>query len=130
VTQGLLDTSVVIAIGEGATLELPDDVAVSAMTLGELHVGVLVAGTDAARSSRLALLGAVEGSIDTIPIDARVARAFGRLVAEARRGGRRPGVADALIAATALANDLPLVTLDDDFSGVDGLEVVNPARPA
>jgi predicted nucleic acid-binding protein len=126
VTRGVLDTSVVIALGEGTTLELPEEVAVSAMTLGELHVGVLVARTELDRGSRLALLGAVESTIEALPIDAGTARAFGRLVAQARREGRRPGVADALIAATALAHDLPLVTLDDDFDGFDQLEVVHP----
>jgi predicted nucleic acid-binding protein len=126
VTRGVLDTSVVIALGEGTTLELPEEVAVSAMTLGELHVGVLVARTELDRGSRLALLGAVESTIEALPIDAGTARAFGRLVAQARQKGRRPGVADALIAATALAHDLPLVTLDDDFDGFDQLEVVHP----
>lgn len=125
-TRGVLDTSVVIALGEGTTLELPEEVAVSAMTLGELHVGVLVARTELDRGSRLALLGAVESTIEALPIDAGTARAFGRLVAQARQKGRRPGVADALIAATALAHDLPLVTLDDDFDGFDQLEVVHP----
>jgi predicted nucleic acid-binding protein len=126
VTRGLLDTSVVIAIGEGAALDLPDEVNVSAMTLGELHVGVLVARTDAQRSERLALLASLESTVETLPIDASVARAYGRVVAEARREGRRPRVADALIAATAVANALPLVTLDHDFDGLGALEVVDP----
>ena len=97
------------------------------MTLAELHVGILVAGDDGTRAERLALVGALEATMSVLPIDARVARRFGRLVAEARRRGRRPGVADALIAATAAAHDMPLVSLDDDFDAFEGLALERPA---
>jgi tRNA(fMet)-specific endonuclease VapC len=121
---GLLDTSAIIAIAEGRSLRLPETAAVSAMTLGELHVGVLCAHTDVQRAGRLRAVAVVECELDVLPIEERAARCFGELVASARQAGRKPGVADALIAATAIANGLPLYTCDDDFTGMPGLEVV------
>jgi tRNA(fMet)-specific endonuclease VapC len=117
----------VIAAGEGRALDLPGEVAISSMTLAELHVGVLVAGDEPTRAQRLALLTAVESTVSVLAIEARAARALGRLVAESRRRGQRPGIADALIAATAIANGMPLVTFDEDFDAFEELDVVRPA---
>lgn len=103
---------------------LPEEIVVSAMTLAELHVGVLIADDPDVRAARLKTLTAVEHEVEALPIDDRVARSFGEIVASARRNGRKPGVADALIAATAAAHDLMLYTCDTDFEGLKGVNVV------
>jgi predicted nucleic acid-binding protein len=121
---GLLDTSTIIAVAEGRSVRLPDEAAVSAMTLAALHVGVLLAQTGGERAARLRTVAVVEREFETLPIEERVARCFGELVASARAAGRRPGVADALIAATAMAHRMPLYTCDRDFDGLEGVEIV------
>lgn len=113
--RGLIDTSVVIAIARGGEVELPEEVAISTVTLCGLHHGVLVA-SDERRPSRLATLSWVERSFEPLPVDARLAPHYGYLVSEARRRGTgRPRTADALIAATAVSHGLPLYVRDRDF---------------
>ncbi|HEU0316009.1 MAG TPA: PIN domain-containing protein [Solirubrobacteraceae bacterium] len=126
--SGLLDTSVIIAVAEGQSVALPAEAAVSAMTLAELHVGVLRARTGSQRAGRLRTVAVVEREFEVLPIEERVARCFGEVVAAAREAGRRPGVADVLIAATAIVHQLPLYTCDDDFDGLEGVEVVRADR--
>lgn len=113
----------IIARGAGGLPRVPDEGAVSTMTLAELHVGVLIA-PEPLRARRTAILAEVEREFEPLPIDELVARRFGTIVAEARGRGRRPKVADALIAATAVAYGLPLYTCDRDFEDLPGLEVV------
>ncbi|MGI9020128.1 MAG: PIN domain-containing protein [Solirubrobacterales bacterium] len=123
-SRGLLDTSVVIALARGEQVELPDEAAISAVTLCGLHHGVLVADDDR-RPGRLATLAMAERRFQPLPIDARVAPHYGRIVAAARREGRgRPRTADALIAATAAAHELRLYTRDRDFGHLAGVSVV------
>lgn len=119
----LLDTSVIIALNEAQPTEPPQRAAVSAMTLAELHTGVLTA-SDAQRPRRLAILTIAERCFEPLPVDPLVALHYGRLMAEARRAGRKVRVADGLIAATAIAHGLSLYTLDEDFRGLPGLRVV------
>lgn len=125
--QVLLDTSVVIAMGRGEELSLlqrPAEAAMSAVTLCGLHHGVLIAGEDE-RAGRLATLAYAERRFAVLPVDARVAPHYGRLLAHVRRtGAGRLRTADALIAATAAAHDLPLLTRDRDFERVEGVEIV------
>jgi tRNA(fMet)-specific endonuclease VapC len=100
---------------------------VSAITLAELSVGPLVATTDEDRSARQSVLQQVEADFHPIPFDDRAARAFGRVAAELRASGRKTiaRAYDALIAATAAANDLPVFTRNpDDFAGIGVLTVV------
>jgi predicted nucleic acid-binding protein len=118
--RGLLDTSVIVG-GSRPDLE---EAAISAMTLAELHYGVLRAQTDGQRALRLRRLALVESEFDPLPIDSDVARAYGAIVARARAAGRRPRTADALIAATAAAHGLALYTRDRDFEDLPGVEVV------
>ena len=121
----LLDTSVFIAgvDGELDLAKLPGESTISAETLCELHHGILVA-SEAERPNRLLGLDVARSNFDAIPVDARVAPKYGELVATARREGRgRPPVADALIAATAMAYGLPLLTLDKGFESFKGVEV-------
>lgn len=123
---GLADTSVFIAHESGRTLDvaaLPEALAVSAVTVGELRAGVLAAADVAVRDQRLGTLTVALG-LDPLPIDVDVATAWARLRVELRDRGLRMPVNDSWIAATAMAHDLPLVTRDGDHVAVPGLDVV------
>jgi len=122
----LLDTSVVIAGAQGrvSPSSLPPEGAISIVTLCELHHGVL-ATTDGRRPGRLLTLDLAQRNFEAIPVDERVAPRFGQLMAAARRASvGRPGVADALIAATAMAHKLPILTCDRDFEAFPGIDLV------
>ena len=119
--RGLLDTSVFIAGEQGRALaadRLPDEAAVSVVTLAELELGVHMAVDDAVRAGRIRTLRAVQSTYVALPVDEDVASAFAALVAVARRAGRRAKVQDAWIAATARAHDVPVYTQDDDFDAL------------
>ena len=125
---GLLDTSVVIALaGLSDAVALPAQPRISAITLAELSVGPLVAKSRVERAARQALLQQAEADFDAIPFDDAAARAFGRVAASMRRAGRqvRARSYEAMIAAIALAHDMPLYTCNPgDFQGIEGLRVV------
>lgn len=117
---GLLDTSVFIAREADRTLgELPERVAVSVVTIGELQLGVLAA-TDAERRSRRADTLALARTADPIPISEAVMVTWAYLVADCRAAGvhRAIKLTDALIAATAIEHGLPVVTQDEDFGAI------------
>ena len=126
-SRGLLDTSTVILLGRvDDPTQLPDDSVVSAITLAELSVGPLVADSDNERAARQAHLQQAESDFEVVPFDAASARAFGSVAASLRASGRKPAARayDALIAATAIAHDLPLYTANPaDFVGIDRLDV-------
>jgi len=127
--RGVLDTSTLLLLPriENAG-SLPAEPLITAITLAELSVGPLIARTDEERAARQAHLQQAEAEFDPLPFDAAAARAFGRVAASLRGSGRKPSARayDALIAATALANGLPVYTCNpDDFSGIEGLEVVS-----
>jgi predicted nucleic acid-binding protein len=114
---GLLDTSVFIARESGRPLaELPDRVAVSVVTIGELQLGVLGATEEATRARRADTL-ALARSADPIPVSEAVMVSWARLVADCRGAGiqRAVKLTDALIAATAVEHGLPVVAQDSDF---------------
>jgi predicted nucleic acid-binding protein len=117
----LLDTSVLL----GAEPDLGEaDVAISAISLAELHFGVLVARTAEVRAERLRRLGLIEKTFDALPVDDAVAREYGRLAAAVAQAGRQPRarVADLLIAATARTHAAELWTRNgDDFIGLEPL---------
>ena len=126
-SHGLLDTSVVIDHDLVDSSRLPEASAVSAITIAELSVGPLAAGDDEERSRRQDRLHWAVATWDPLPFDASAARAHGRicsvLMARGRVGRRR--FADLLIAATALAHDLPLYTRNPkDLTGLERLLVV------
>lgn len=105
--RGLLDTSVVIAT---AVTDLPDEAAISAATLAELHFGVHLAKDESTRALRLRRLTEIESRFAALPIDEAVARAYGELAAITVAAGRkvRPRVVDLFIAATARVHKVPL----------------------
>jgi tRNA(fMet)-specific endonuclease VapC len=127
-TRGVLDTSTVILMGQlSEATALPTEPLITAVTLAELSVGPLVAEDEGERAARQAHLQQAEADFDPLPFDAGAARAFGSVAASLRRSGRKTNARayDAMIAATALANDLPVYTCNPaDFTGIDGLEVV------
>ena len=126
--RGVLDTSTVILLPQITdTSTLPVEPLITAVTLAELSVGPLVATDERERAARQAHLQQAEADFDPLPFDAAAARAFGRVALSLRRAGRKPGARsyDAMIAATALANDLPIYTANaEDFRDIDGLDVV------
>ena len=130
---GLLDTSTVILLPRLRDPDvLPDAPLISAITLAELSVGPLVASTEAERAARLAHLQQAEADFEPLPFDADAARAFGQVAASLWRAGPKTSARayDAMIAAIAIANDLPLYTCNpDDFTGIEGLEVVPVMHP-
>jgi tRNA(fMet)-specific endonuclease VapC len=131
--RGLLDTSTVILLGQiEDTNALPEESVISAVTLAELSVGPHVARSSKERAARQAHLQQAEADFDTIPFDAAAARAFGGVASALRSAGRKPAARayDALIAATAIAHDLPLYTCNpDDFAAIDGLVVIPVPHP-
>ena len=105
---------------------------ISAITLAELSVGPLVATDEVERAARLAHLQQADADFDPLPFDVDAARAFGQVAASLRRSGRKASARayDAMIAAVAIANGLPLFTCNPaDFAGIDGLAVVPIAHP-
>jgi len=125
-SDGLADTSIFIASETGRALDvaaLPDRLAVSVITIGELRAGVLAAGDLDTRDRRLATLTAAL-ALAPVPVDDDVAAAWARLRVMLRDLGLRMAVNDSWIAATALALGVPIVTQDDDYVRLPGLEVV------
>lgn len=126
--RGVLDTSTLIRLGEiDDPGLLPREPLITAVTLAELSVGPLVAATDRERAVRQAHLQEAEATFEPLPFDAASARAFGRVAASLRRAGRKPAARayDAMIAAIAIANGIPVYTCNPrDFQGIEDLEVV------
>jgi predicted nucleic acid-binding protein len=125
-TRGLADTSVFIARESGRRLKvglLPDEIAVSVVTVGELRAGVLAASNVETRDRRLATLSQAL-ALEPIPIDQSVAEAWAKLRLMLRDTDQRMPVNDSWIAATAMSLGLPVITQDEDYVTVAGLEVI------
>jgi predicted nucleic acid-binding protein len=131
--RGIIDTSVVIDIQRVAATDLPLELAVSAVTLAELAAGPHATADPAERARRQERLQRAEATFEPLAIDIAVARAYGRVyaaVVTARRKARGKRALDMLIAATALATELPLYTRNpDDFIGLDRLLEIVPVQP-
>lgn len=123
--SGILDTSVFVARESGRPLgPLPLAGAISVITVAELYLGVQMADDPDVRAQRLRTLSSVEALFEPLGIDAGVARIFAELVAAARRAGKRPGLMDTWIAATAVAHDIPVYTQDEGFQLIPRVQVV------
>ena len=127
--RGLVDTSVVIDLDELDPDRLPDELAVSALTMAELAAGPHAAGDSAERARRQDRLQRAEATFHPLPFDSAGARAYGHIYAAIMATGRKargPRAVDLLIAATAMGAELPLYTRNaEDFRGIEHLiEVV------
>lgn len=123
-SRAIADTSVFVAQEAGRDLgPLPDRVAVSVITAGELELGVLRARDAETRATRLATLVRVRAEYPLLPVDGEVATCFARIADEQLRAGRRLRRHDAWIAATALRHGVPVVTQDGAFTTFAGVEV-------
>jgi hypothetical protein len=126
-SRAVLDTSVLLAREQARPLSrpLPDDVAVSVVSIAELELGILMAHDAKTRGQRLRTLTEVRALAGALPIDERTASAYAQLATGVLAEGRKPRVHDTWIAATALANDAEVWTQDADFSDyADALAVV------
>lgn len=124
-SRAVADTSVFIAQEAGRELgELPEQIAVSVITAGELELGVLRAGDPQARAIRLATLSRVQAAYPLLPVDPEVASCFARIAAAELARGRRLRRHDTWIAATAMRHGAAVVTQDTDFSSFEDVRVI------
>lgn len=124
--RALLDTSFFVVTESGRPLSEMTGVTeteVSVVTLAELTLGVLMAD-DVERAGRVATLSAVESTWDPLPVDAEVARQFARIAADLRARRRRVSILDALVAATAAVEQIPVVTQDRDYEEMTDISVI------
>ena len=141
--QGLLDTNVLVLRRWIDPAELPDEMAISAVTLAELSAGPHQVRPNTEqnlydeheeRARRTEALQRAESEFDPVPFDAEAARVYGRVTAAVVAAGRKPRrrIADLMIAATAMAEDLPLYTTNPgDYTGLEKLiRIVSVTRPA
>jgi predicted nucleic acid-binding protein len=123
IERGVLDTSVFIAAESGRGLKeelLPEESAISVVTLAELQAGILAAKDTQTRALRLATLDALS-DIELVHIDSAAALLWAQMRVQLAERGRRLNVNDLWIAASAASRGLPVVTQDDDFSAVEGM---------
>lgn len=123
--RGLVDTSVLIELEQMDPASLPVELAVSSISLAELAAGPHATDDPGERAVRQERLQRAEATFDPVPFDAAAARSYGRIYAAVRSGGRNARgrrAVDLLIAATAVAADLPLYTRNpDEFDGLDSI---------
>jgi predicted nucleic acid-binding protein len=131
--QGMLDTNILVLRRWIDPADLPDEMAISAITLAELSAGPHEVRSNVEQDA-YDILQRAESEFDPVPFDAEAARIFGRVTAAVIAAGRKPrgGVIDLMIAATAIAEGLPLYTTNPaDFTGLDSLARIIPVnRPA
>jgi predicted nucleic acid-binding protein len=117
---GVLDTSIIAALGLYDPAELPETFLITAITLGELSYGPHATDDPRKRAGRVAVLQYVESTFEPLPYDQHAARLYGQICAAVRTAGRQPRkrTSDLMIAATAASNALPIYTANpDDFHG-------------
>lgn len=131
--RGILDTNTLILLNRITAIDaLPEEPLITTVTLAELSVGPLVATGDDVRAARQAHLQQAEADFDPLPFDRAAARSFGQVAAALRQAGRKPSARtyDAMIAAIALSNGLPVHTCNPtDFSGISDLVVIEVGHP-
>jgi predicted nucleic acid-binding protein len=125
VSRAIADTSVFIARQAGRPLsDLPDEIAVSVVTVAELELGVLRAVDERSRATRLATLSRVRAEYPLLEIDGAIASCFARIADEQLRAGRRLRRHDTWIAATAMRHNAAVLTQDADFTSFDAVAVI------
>lgn len=133
VRQGLFDTNILIHWAQLDPAALPQDGAITTITIAELAAGVHAARDAAARGERLEKLQRAESVFEPLPFDIAAARAYGRVIAAVRAAGRSPRarVADQMIASIAVARGLPVFTTNPkDYAGLDDLvAILDVPRP-
>lgn len=120
IIRGLADTSVFIAKEQRRPIKfekLPDEIVISVITVAELYAGVLATGDVATRARRLATLEAL-AEVEVLSIGEEAARVWAELRVRLAEGGQRVNVNDLWIAATAIANNLPIISQDSDFDSI------------
>jgi len=125
-SRGIADTSLFVAQETGRPIleeSIPDELAVSVITIGELRAGVLAATDTPSRDRRLSTL-TFALSLEPVPIDEAIAAAWARLRLILRDRGLKMGVNNSWIAATAMSLGVAVVTQDHDFPSIDELKVV------
>jgi len=124
--RALADTSVFIGL-ESARLDVARfadfEWGISAITLGELRLGVLQARNPEAASRRLSTYQLAQ-RFEALTIDEEVSDAWALLVSRLRASGRKVPINDSWIAATAIAHQVPIVTQDSDYDTMPGVEVI------
>jgi len=122
---GLADTSLFVAreLERPLSAVPPERIAVSVITIGELRLGVLVAEDGSVRAQRLETMQLAE-ALEPLPVTRQVAARWAALRLALRDAGQRMPLNDSWIAATALAHDMPVVSQDDDYDDVPGLDVI------
>jgi predicted nucleic acid-binding protein len=131
--RGLLDTNVIIQLPKVNPDDLPRDTAISSITLAELTAGTHATGDPAERARRIGRLQRTEAAYDPLPFDAEAARYYGPVYAAVRAASRTPRgrLADLMIACVAMANALPLYTINATaFAGLESLiQIMTVTRP-
>jgi predicted nucleic acid-binding protein len=132
-SRGIIDTNTVILLERITDVSaLPQEPMITSVTLAELSVGPLIAPNPHEQAIRQLRLQQVESDFHPLPFDAAAARSFGRISSSLRRGGRKVQARafDAMIAATAISNNLPLFTCNpSDFDGIDDLDLRHIPHP-
>ena len=124
-SRAIADTSVFIAQESNRELgDLPEQIAVSVITVAELELGVLRASNPSARAIRLSTLSRVQATYPLLPVDPEIASCFARLAASELSRGRRLRRHDTWIAATAMRHGAAVITQDADFSAFDEIDVL------
>lgn len=127
IRQGLFDTNILIHWARLDPAALPEDGAITTITIAELAAGVHAARDSVARGERLEMLQRAESVFEPLPFDIAAARAYGRVTAAVRAAGRSPRarVSDQMIASIAVARGLPVCTTNPkDYAGLDDLVAI------
>jgi len=121
----LADTSLFIAREQNRPIAaaVPDDLSVSTITVGELFLGVILADDPERRAQRLRTVAFVQSNFEPLPVEP-AAHAWAELVGALRRSGRRAPLNDTWIAAIAISRGMRVVTQDDDYDAMPGVEVL------
>lgn len=124
--RALVDTSLFIGL-EAARFDVTRfenfEWGVSAITLGELRLGVLQAQNPESASRRLSTYQLAQ-RFEALAVDEAVSEVWALLISRLRAAGRRAPINDSWIAATAIVHGVPIVTQDSDYDAIPDLDVI------